>query len=67
MMTAGGFIKPGNVGPGWARLTKPKASDFEAVLELPFTHVLSGHGTPVIGDAKECFAATFRELYGVGG
>ena len=65
MMTEFGFIKAANVGPGWARLAEPKASDFERLLALPFKHLLSAHGSPVLADAKERFAATFRELYGV--
>jgi len=65
IMTEIGFIKAANVGPGWARFAEPKASDFERVLALPFKHLLSAHGSPLVGDAKERFAATFRELYGV--
>lgn len=64
-MTEVGFIKPANVGPSWARFAEPKASDFERVLALPFKHLLSAHGSPILDDAKERFAATFRELYGV--
>lgn len=67
MMTQFGFIRPTNVGPGWARYAEPQARDFARVLELPFRHLLSAHGTPVVGDAKERYAATFRELYGVDG
>ncbi len=65
MMTEFGFIKAANVGPGWARFAEPAASDFERVLALPFKHLLSPHGSPILHDAKERFAATFRELYGL--
>lgn len=64
-MSAIGFIKSANVGPGWRRYTEPQASDFQRLLELRFRHLLSGHGAPLIGDAKERLAATIRELYGV--
>lgn len=65
MMRQIGFIKPANVGPGWMRFCEPRAEDFARVLELPFRHLLPAHGTPVVGDAKERYAATFKAMFGV--
>jgi hypothetical protein len=65
MMRQYGFIQPTNVGPGWARFCEPQASDFVRLLQLPFDHLLSAHGTPVIGGARERYAPTFKRLYGI--
>ena len=48
-----GFFRPYNVGPGWARAAKPSLAEVRSILELEFAHVLPGHGSQVIGDAKE--------------
>lgn len=60
-----GFIQPANVGPGWLRFAEPQPTDFTRVLELPFRHLLPAHGTPLLGDAKERYAATFRRMFGI--
>ena len=48
-----GFLKAYNVGPGWLQFASPSRQDVRAILNLEFDHVLPGHGTPVIGGAKE--------------
>jgi len=63
MMTAAGFIKPANIGPGWIRFAEPQASDFKRLLELPFRHLLGAHGSPLLGEAHERFTATIGELF----
>lgn len=55
MMKRMGFLKPYNVGPGWLQFAKPSAREVRSILDLDFEHVLPGHGTPVIGGAKEKF------------
>ena len=56
MMKAMGFIKPHNVGPAWLKQAKPPHADLAGILDLPFTHVLPAHGSPVIGGAKAGYA-----------
>jgi hypothetical protein len=53
MMKMMGFIRPHNVGPGWVKQCKPPKADLEATLGLGFSHVLTAHGDPVLGDAVE--------------
>ena len=65
MMRVMGFFKPTNVGPGWIRLAKPGAADFERLNQLEYEHVLPSHGTPVKGDARNAYGATFQRLFGV--
>lgn len=53
MMKRFGFFKPYNVGPGWLQFAHPSASEVRTILDMDFAHVLPGHGTAVIGGAKE--------------
>ncbi|MDA0369568.1 MAG: hypothetical protein O3C65_14585 [Proteobacteria bacterium] len=55
MMKKMGFFKPYNVGPGWLQFAHPSAAEVRSILDLDFEHVLPGHGTAVIGGAKEKF------------
>ena len=65
MMKRMGFMKPYNVGPGWLKFARPVAADVRSVLDLDFEHVLPGHGSPVIGGAKEKYRPTIEgELKG---
>lgn len=58
-MRAIGFIQPANIGPGWRQGCNPQASDFARLQELDYRHLLPGHGTPILGEAKAMFGATF--------
>ena len=64
-MTAMGFIQPANIGPGWRAACQPQASDFARVKALAFRHLLPAHGTPLLDDAPERLAATFRREFEV--
>ncbi len=65
MMKKFGFFEPYAVGAGWLQFAAPARSDVRSVLELDFEHVLPGHGTPVIGHAKEKYRPTLEgELKG---
>ena len=48
-----GFLVAHNVGPGWLEHAKPSAAEVRGLLDLDFENVLPGHGTEVIGGAKE--------------
>jgi hypothetical protein len=52
-----GFFEACNLGPGWLQFARPDADDVRSVLELDFQHVFPTHGNPVIGGAREKFAA----------
>lgn len=62
-MTALGFIKPANVGPGWRQGTNVKAADFDRLRALAFRHLLPAHGEPLLDDAHAQLSATFDELF----
>jgi hypothetical protein len=55
-----GFFTPCVIGPIWLKASTPPGgslrADFERVLALDFDHLISGHGTPKIGGAKEALA-----------
>jgi len=57
-LTEFGMIKPANLGKGWLNKCKPKADDFNRLLQLNFEHLLPSHGTPIIGSAKQQFTKT---------
>lgn len=69
MMTEMGFFQAANFGPLWMKVNEPKAEDFVHLLELPFRHVLAGHGSPFWSTtrdtAKEAYRATFHRVFGV--
>lgn len=64
-MTEWGFIQPAAIGVGWLNSAKPKAADFVRLNALNYRHLLPSHGTPIKGTAKEQFAATFKEKFGI--
>jgi len=66
MMTEMGFICCAGLGPLWMQLNEPKVQDFIRLLELPFQHVLPGHGSPLRDTAKEAYMATIRRAFGGG-
>lgn len=53
MMKKMGFFKPFNIGPAWVQFTKVDIKEIRALLNVEFSHVLPGHGDPVIQNAKE--------------
>jgi hypothetical protein len=61
-----GFFTPCVIGPIWLRrVTPPGGSvrgDFERVLALDFDNLISAHGTPKIGGAKEALARNVARL-----
>lgn len=61
-----GFFKPCVIGPIWLKDMTPEGGslrrDFERVLALDFDHLVSGHGTPKIGGAKEALRRQVERL-----
>lgn len=51
LMRGLGFVGPHRIGKGWLDACAPDPAELEALLELPFAHVLPAHGDPVLGDA----------------
>lgn len=63
MMQEMGFFTPANLGPVWVQAAQPQADDFERLREVPFCHVLCGHGEPLRDTACEAFSATFDRMF----
>jgi len=61
-----GFFTPCVIGPIWLKAVTPPGGsmrgDFERLLALDFDHLISGHGTPKLGDAKEALARNVERL-----
>ncbi|MBX3224724.1 MAG: hypothetical protein KF795_29680 [Labilithrix sp.] len=53
---AAGLIRPAHVPSTWIEACAPDASDFERLLALPFRHLVSAHGVPLLDDAHERLA-----------
>lgn len=58
-----GFFRPANIGPVWRKREQPALRDYERLLELPFSHLLPGHGEPLLEDAKTILSNSVRELF----
>jgi hypothetical protein len=61
-----GFFTPCVIGPIWLKAVTPSGgsmrADFERVLTLDFDNLISGHGTPKLGGAKEALAQNVERL-----
>lgn len=55
IMKVMGFLKPHNIGPGWLKQGKPPRDQLRAILDIPFANVLTAHGAPVIGNARDLY------------
>jgi len=61
-MGVAGFIKPTNIGPGWRSYAKPDLNELLAFTRTPFSHLLPGHGEPVIENASSQYAARLEGM-----
>lgn len=59
-----GLIRPAHVPSTWVEACTPHASDFERLLALPFRHLVSAHGPPLLHEAHERLAEDVRQLFG---
>jgi hypothetical protein len=61
-----GFFTPCVIGPIWLKAVTPPGgslrADFQRVLALDFDNLISGHGTPKLGGAKEALAQNVERL-----
>jgi len=66
MMYAMGFFTPCVIGPIWLKTVTPPGgslrADFERLLALDFDNLISAHGTPKVGGAKEALARNVARL-----
>lgn len=63
IMRLQGFFHPANIGPGWRKSTNPDVSDFERLMQLKFTHLLSSHGEPLLDDAFDAVSSTIKKQF----
>ncbi|MFT7621172.1 MAG: hypothetical protein ACI9WU_000333 [Myxococcota bacterium] len=62
-----GFVKPAQIGPPWRKRMTPDGGslqpDFERMADLPFTHLIGGHGVPLKTHANTRFRETIQRTY----
>lgn len=63
LMTELGFFQEANFGPLFMMRSKPGASDFQRLLEMPFRHALCGHGDPLLDIAHEAYVARAEQVF----
>lgn len=62
---AQGFFGPATISDVWLAATKVTAADFARLNAVPFHHLLSAHGVPLLNDAKEQLAKTIKSKFGI--
>lgn len=66
LMKRMGFFTPCVIGPFWLKGVTPEGgrlrADFDRILELDFDSLISAHGSPKVGGAKEALAANVTKL-----
>lgn len=60
---AAGLIRPAHVPSTWIDACAPEAADFERLLALPFQHLVSAHGAPLLHDAHRQVAEDVRRTF----
>lgn len=54
--------RPAQIGPPWRKLMTPDGGslepDFRRLVDLPFDHLVGGHGAPLVQGAREALRAT---------
>lgn len=58
----GGHIGPANIA-FWCTACNVKKSDFQKLQALPFRHILSAHGAPILNNAHEQLALSIERHY----
>lgn len=58
----GGHIGPANIG-FWCTACNVKNSDFQKLQALPFRHILSAHGVPILNNAHKQLASSIKRQY----
>jgi hypothetical protein len=69
MARALGFRGRACVGPAWRKACEPKEGPgfrpaFQQLLDYDFRHLVSGHGAPLRGSAKDDLHRAVRKVYG---
>ena len=64
MMRFMGFFRPHNVGPAWLKQSKPPKDELRAILDVDFANVMTAHGKPVVGGAREHYRAAIERATG---
>ncbi|MCB9737183.1 MAG: hypothetical protein H6745_31770 [Deltaproteobacteria bacterium] len=63
-----GFMKPAQIGPPWRKAMTPPGGtlrpDFERLAELPFRHLVGGHGGVLRDVARERLRESITRVYG---
>lgn len=60
---AGGLLRPANIPSTWIGACAPEMTDFERLLALPFRHLITAHGPPLLHDAHTQVAEGVRRAF----
>lgn len=60
---AGGLLRPANVPSTWTHACAPAAADFARLLTLPFRHLVTGHGPPLVDAAHAAVTDGVRRAF----
>lgn len=59
--------RPAQMAPLWRKTMAPEGgdlkNDFERLVNLPFEHLIGGHGRPLVGGAQQALKATFDATF----
>jgi hypothetical protein len=67
MFAAQGLIGEANLPATWRSACAPDASDFRGLAALPFQHLITAHGPPLLNAAQTRLRARIEEVFGNGG
>lgn len=59
-----GLIGAANIPATWLGACEPSRDDFERLLALPFRHLVSAHGEPLLDEAHARLDARVRDVFG---
>jgi len=66
LFRAQGLIGPANIPSTWRGACQPDVADFRRLIELPFRHLITGHGEPLREEAKRLLEARIEEVFQAG-
>lgn len=65
LFSSTGSIKPANIDDIWINALSIQPSDFIRFKSLPFHHLISAHGEPLIDNAKKLINETLQRKFGI--
>lgn len=64
MFESQGLIREANLPSTWRQACAPEAADFRRLAELPFRHLITAHGAPLVDEARKLLRSRIDEVFG---